>query len=243
MLRITADTHTHTVHSHGTGTVEDNVRAAIDRGLSCIAVSDHGMQHLCYNIKNMDDYLRDIDAVRKKYAGYIDVLTGIEMNLLSSDGDIDFPVKWAQYFDLRLMGYHKLVRYKTLSDKLHMLLFKTKGENAVTRNTAAYIHAMDRFKIDIITHPNYGLPVDLIALAKHAAKKGVALEINAKHPEFTTNELVACAKTGVKFSVGSDAHSPVRVGDFLPALKKAHAAGISAEQILYAENDACPQDK
>ncbi|MEG1991468.1 MAG: PHP domain-containing protein, partial [Christensenella sp.] len=68
MLRITADTHTHTVHSHGTGTVEDNVRAAIDRGLSCIAVSDHGMQHLCYNIKNMDDYLRDIDAVRKKYA-------------------------------------------------------------------------------------------------------------------------------------------------------------------------------
>lgn len=234
MLKIIADTHTHTVHSHGTGTVEDNVKAAIDQGLAQITISDHGTSHLCYNIKNVDDYLRDIDDIRKKYKGDIEVLAGVEMNLLSAGGDIDFPVQWAQYFDVRLMGYHKLVRYKTLSDKLHMLLIKTRGERSIERNTQAYFNAMDRFKIDIITHPNYGLPVDLLALAKRAAQKGVALEINAKHPEFTVEELAACAETGVKFSIGSDAHSPDRVGDFLPALKKAEAAGLCADQIINA---------
>lgn len=235
MLKIIADTHTHTVHSHGTGTVEDNVKAAIDRGLTQVTISDHGTAHLCYNIKDVDDYLRDIDEIRKKYQGYIEVLAGVEMNLLSADGDIDFPARHAQYFDRLLMGYHKLVRYKTLGDKLHMLLFKGHGERAVERNTQAYLNAMDRFRIDIIVHPNYGLPVDLLKLAEHAAKKGVAMEINAKHPEFTPAELAACAKTGVRFSVGSDAHSPDRVGDFLAALNKAEAAGLSAAQIINAE--------
>ena len=61
------------------------------------------------------------------------------------------------------------------------------------------------------------------------------MEINAKHPEFTAEELRACAETGVKFSIGSDAHSPGRVGNFLPALKKAEEAGITAGQIINAE--------
>ena len=34
------DLHTHTTYSHGKGSVEDNVRAAMNRGLSYIAISD-----------------------------------------------------------------------------------------------------------------------------------------------------------------------------------------------------------
>ena len=235
MLKIVADTHTHTVHSHGTGTVEDNVKAAIALGLRRITISDHGPLHMCYNIKDVEAYLRDIETVREAYKNDIEVLAGVEMNLLSSEGDVDFPEQWKDRFDVFLMGYHKLVRYKTLSDRFNMMLFKRSTEKAVERNTQAYLNAMDRYPIDIIVHPGYGLPVDLLRLAEYAAKKGVVLEINAKHPEFTPEELSACAKTGVKFSVGSDAHSPGRVGDFLPALKKAEAAGITAEQVINAE--------
>ncbi|CAK7018733.1 MAG: phosphatase YcdX [Desulfovibrio sp.] len=235
MLKIVADTHTHTVHSHGTGTVEDNVKAAIALGLRRITISDHGPLHMCYNIKDVEAYLRDIETVREAYKNDIEVLAGVEMNLLSSEGDVDFPEQWKDRFDVFLMGYHKLVRYKTLSDRFNMMLFKRSTEKAVERNTQAYLNAMDRYPIDIIVHPGYGLPVDLLKLAEYAAKKGVVMEINAKHPEFTPEELSACAKTGVKFSVGSDAHSPGRVGDFLPALKKAEAAGITAEQVINAE--------
>ena len=40
------DYHTHTVFSHGKGTIEDNVKAAIDAGLKAVAISDHGPGHL-----------------------------------------------------------------------------------------------------------------------------------------------------------------------------------------------------
>ncbi len=235
MLKIIADTHTHTVHSHGTGTVEDNIKAAVSLGLKRITISDHGPLHMCYNIRDVEAYLRDIEEMREKYAGKIEVLAGVEMNLLSSEGDVDFPEKWADRFDVFLMGYHKLVRYKTFADRLNMMLVKRGTEKAVARNTNAYRKALERYPIDIIVHPGYGLPVDLLSLAGYAAEKGAVMEINAKHPEFTAEELRACAETGVKFSIGSDAHSPGRVGDFLPALKKAEEAGITAGQIINAE--------
>ncbi len=47
---MTYDHHTHTVYSHGKGTIEDNVRAAA-KGLTSIAITDHGPGHLTYGIK------------------------------------------------------------------------------------------------------------------------------------------------------------------------------------------------
>ena len=35
------DYHTHTVYTHGHGTVEDNVKVAIKRGLKQIAITEH----------------------------------------------------------------------------------------------------------------------------------------------------------------------------------------------------------
>lgn len=234
--KIVADMHTHTVHSHGSGSVEDNVLAAIEKGLSRIVISDHGPSHACYNIKDVDAYLKDIDRIREKYKNDIEVLAGVEMNLLSLNGDIDPLYEYEKLFDIKLMGYHKLARYKTFSDRARMLLFKPKTEAVITRNTQAYINAMDRNKIDVITHIGYGLPVDFVKIAQHAAKKGVILEINAKHPEFSAEELKACAETGVLFSIGSDAHSPERIGYFEPALQKARAANIPAKQIINARS-------
>ena len=44
--RMIFDWHTHTVYSHGKGTIEDNVRIAHERGLREIAITDHGPGHL-----------------------------------------------------------------------------------------------------------------------------------------------------------------------------------------------------
>ena len=56
MIEIIADMHTHTVHSHGTGTVEDNVKAAISAGLQQIVISDHGP----VSYTHLDVYKRQI---------------------------------------------------------------------------------------------------------------------------------------------------------------------------------------
>ena len=49
--KMIADYHTHTIFSHGKGTIEDNVDWAIKKGLKEIAISDHGPGHLTYGVK------------------------------------------------------------------------------------------------------------------------------------------------------------------------------------------------
>ena len=66
---IFADLHTHTTYSHGKGSVEDNVRAAKFRGLSCLAVTDHGVRHPLVGVKRekFAAMRRDVSAAAEKY--------------------------------------------------------------------------------------------------------------------------------------------------------------------------------
>jgi len=234
MLNIVSDLHTHTVFSHGTGTVEDNVRAAMGAGLKRVAITDHGFDHMFYNIRDVDAYLKEIGRVRDIYKGSIEVLAGAEFNLVSLEGGIDMPKGYEKEFDIVLMGYHKLVKYRGAKSFLHFMTPMV-GDKAREKNTQAYINAMQRNKIDIITHPGYGIPIDKLAIARFAKECGTALEINAKHPEFTQEELCACAQAGVMFSIDSDAHSPQNVGRVGPAVARAEEAGLTAVQIINAE--------
>ncbi|MBD5560266.1 MAG: PHP domain-containing protein [Clostridia bacterium] len=232
MIDIAGDFHTHTVHSHGTGSVEDNVKAAIDRGLAAVAISDHGMAHPFYGIRSMEKYLRDIEDVRERYADQIRVYSGYEGNLQSLKGRVDLPEGWTDAIDFPFFGYHRMVRYPNPADFFHFMMPKSHSDSAVEKNTRAVSAALEKSPAMMVSHPGYGLPVDKTALARAAAASGKALEINAKHPEFTVEELRDAARAGAKFIIGSDAHSPGRVGDFRAAIEKAEQAGISPSQIL-----------
>ncbi len=50
-MKIIGDYHTHTIYSHGKGTIRENVEAAIERGLEEIAICDHGPGHIIYGAK------------------------------------------------------------------------------------------------------------------------------------------------------------------------------------------------
>jgi putative hydrolase len=236
MIEITSDLHTHTVHSHGKGSVEDNVRAAMAKGLEAIAISDHGFSHMCYRIRDIDSYLGDINSAKEKYAGRIKVMITVELNLVSLDGRLDMPECYRDRFDLTMFGYHKLSGYKGCRDFLYFMLPGSKRAKAIPTNTDAYIKAIERNRPSMISHLGYGLPVDKPAVCRAAARCGTAIEINAKHPDFTVDELVACAATGVLFVIGSDAHSTDRIGDFGPAVKMAELAGIQPCQIINARH-------
>ena len=47
-MEILADYHTHTVYSHGKGSIEDNVKVAISKGIKTIGISDHGYKNVAY---------------------------------------------------------------------------------------------------------------------------------------------------------------------------------------------------
>ena len=79
--RMLYDYHTHTIYSHGKGTVEDNVREAHEKGLSAIAITDHGPGHLTYgfDMKKVKEIRAEIGRLQEIYPD-VKILLGIEAN-------------------------------------------------------------------------------------------------------------------------------------------------------------------
>ncbi len=234
-MKITLDYHTHTQHSDGSGTVEENVLAAIRLGFTEIAVSDHSVRHAVNGVRDIERYLGDIGKAKAQYKGTIEVKAALECNLLNLDGELDVPKGYEKCFDLLLFGFHKAALYKGFVSALRFLLPKSDDLQSVERNTKAYLYAMQNNPVAVITHIGYGLPVDKLKISAEAAKRGVLLEINNKHPEFTVSELKACRETGVQFILGSDAHSPESVGCVEHAMRKVVEADIGADRIFNAK--------
>ena len=72
---ICADYHTHTVYSHGTGTVQENILAAIECGLSAIAIADHGPGQIAHGVKlsKLRRQIEEIAYLKEKYKHKIQV--------------------------------------------------------------------------------------------------------------------------------------------------------------------------
>ncbi len=229
-----ADYHTHTRYSHGKGSVEDNVLAAIAGGFRRVAITDHGPGHKFYGVRleKFESMRREIDAMNAKYAGRIEVLLGLELNLISLGGETDYPSGRAELFDFFLMGYHRGVFPR--SGLLSFTILKRAPE-AISRNTRAVCRALDRYPIDIVSHPGEYIPLDITLLAKAAVKSGAALEINASHPAITPEQIRLAKAEGALFALSSDAHTPGRVGDFGAAERLAAEAGLTEEDIVNAE--------
>lgn len=242
-MKIFADYHTHTIYSHGKGTIEDNVKAAIKLGLKEIAISDHGPGHIFFGLKKRDyqKIRHEIDKMNEKYP-QIRVLMGVEANLVGLDGTIDVPDELMKYLDILLMGYHTGVMPKDFSSGVNLF-----GKNALCnyiaslrpvirkQNTDSMIKAINKYKIDIITHPGAKVDIDTERLAKAAKLRGTALEINSGHGFMTVDYVKIAMREGCKFVINSDAHTPLRVGDFKTGIDIANKAGLTADYIINAE--------
>lgn len=110
-MEILGDYHTHTVFSHGHGSIEDNVKAAIKMGLKEIAITDHGFSHNSYGVRRMDvaKMLEEIAYLNAKYPN-IKVYAGLESNLLGLDGRVDILEEDYEWLDVLVCGYHKFTR-------------------------------------------------------------------------------------------------------------------------------------
>ncbi|HHV63104.1 MAG TPA: PHP domain-containing protein [Firmicutes bacterium] len=245
-----ADYHTHTIYSHGTGTVEDNVVAAIKAGLEEVAITDHGPGNIfnigVKGIEAFEDIRRDVEACNAKYPN-IKVLLGVEANITGLDGSLDVPDSILQGLDKVLAGHHLLVRGKTPRDTWGIV-----GRNVVVRlcprrlqhlcadlarrarvaNTDALVRAVTAHRVDIVTHPGLMVSIDTKELARACALAGTALEINVKHAMESLDFVMVAAGEGVKFALSSDAHRPEDVGRLEPALEIARRAGLGPDMIL-----------
>ena len=105
--RMVFDHHTHTVYSHGKGTIEDNVRVAALKGLKSIAITDHGPGHLAFGLRMRDvpKMRTEIEALKIKYPS-VEILLGVEANTVRRKPYLDVSPENGRQFDVVLAGYH-----------------------------------------------------------------------------------------------------------------------------------------
>lgn len=227
-MQILADYHTHTVYSHGKGTIEDNVKEAISKGIKTIGISDHSYKHMTYGVKIKDIYKmrEEVDKLNLKYSN-IDILLGMECNILDENGNIDINDEVSKLLDYVMAGYHFGSSPTSLKSMLnHCNNYVLKNEKSKEYNTKAIINAMRNNDIFIITHPGDKGDVYIEEIAKVAKDTDTRLEINSSHSYLNASQLKQIKHIGNKFIIGSDAHRPENVGNFELAMKNIREANL-----------------
>ena len=240
-MALSGDYHTHTKYSrrnHGKGTIEEQVKAAVEKGLAQVAITDHGFNQVLYGVRRSDmaKMREEINEAKERYP--IEVLQGVEANLISARGDIDVEPSDYEYLDVLLCGYHKLVKGKRKRDfffifkNLLSSVFHITSRRQRERNTNAYINAMKNYDIDVLTHLNHGCKVDVQKVAKVAKETNTYIELNGKRLGMSDKEIMIAYNEGVKFIIDSDAHSPKRVGDCHLGLQAMLRLGIPESAVV-----------
>lgn len=201
---ICGDLHMHTNATDGEAALGDMVQAAIQRGLSYIAITDHSQRVTMANGLNAKRLLNqwgEIDRLnetfRKEGHPAITVLKGIEVDILEKGG-LDLP-------DAVLMQADWVVA------SLHYGQHQSRD-----RITKRIIEAIENPAVSVIGHPTGRLinrrqayDVDMEAIIAAAAQTGTFLEINANpwRLDLNVQNALAAKKSGVKMVISTDAHS------------------------------------
>ncbi|MBQ7307599.1 MAG: PHP domain-containing protein [Clostridia bacterium] len=237
-MRILGDYHTHTIYSknnHGKSTIKENVEVAKKLGLKEIAITDHGYSHLFYGVekKETDKIIKEI---QEETSQEVRVLYGIEANILNFNGDTDIDVEKTKKMDLVLMGYHSMARKHFFNGFFfHYLNYLAKFFGTPkwlkNKNTKAYLKAIEKYDIDVITHINTGVKVNIVEIAKKCKENNVYVELNGKRLNISRKDLKELIELKCKFLINSDAHNCNKVGYFNKPLNYAIINQIPRELI------------
>ena len=237
-MSITGDYHTHTKYSHGSGFIEDNVLAAVQKNLKEVGIADHGLSHVMYGVrrKNIKKMRAETDELSARHN--LKIYLGIESNINGAGGHIDISGKYRSDFDIILAGFHKFAMAHKFRDlfslfysSTHQTFFRRPTRNMLIRNTNAVVRAIIDNPVAILTHINYALAVDVKQVAQACADHGTLLELNGKRINLTPDQVGDILATPVQLIVSSDAHSPEKVGDFGKPLSFIYQNKIPLERI------------
>lgn len=233
-MELYGDYHTHTVYSHGKGSIEDSVLRAAELGLREIAVTDHGFNHIAYGVRRRElpDMRRQIDELKIKYPS-VKVYLGVEANILGRDGKTDVKPSDKPNLDIIVCGYHKFIRCG-ISAAFNYFLpnnLGLHGKKTMVANTDAYVAAMANNDIDILSHPGNFCVCDIKEVARACKLYKTYFELNGKRIFLTDRELEIAAAEDCEFIIDSDAHKPGSVGNVEATLDRIKRLGIPTAKI------------
>ena len=200
------DVHTHTIASgHAYNSMMEMAKAGFDKGLKLLGITEHApmMPGTCHSL-----YFHNLKVVPRTMCG-IEVMLGVELNILDYDGHIDLDTRVLKQLDLKIASLHSVC-----------IQPGTRKEN-----TQAVLGAIHNPLVDIIGHPDDGrYEVDYEALVQGAKEYGKILEVNnhslvptsfrQNARENDVKMLKFCMKYQVPVVMDSDAHFDTHIAEF-----------------------------
>ncbi len=218
---LTADYHIHSDYSDGHDDMATIIRRAHALGLQTIAITEHGPTNPSYSLAKARRQRQEID--RLKQTAPLQVLFGNEHDLISADGQLDVDEKDWELFDLHLAGFHQFSQSATMSlwwqwYLPNILPFARGKAGVIQRNTQAVLACLRRYKVDILTHLNHRMIVDMDTVAKACAEVGTLIELNVKHLDAIAPCMDSLARSGVQLVIDTDAHRAADIGEAQEAI-------------------------
>ncbi|HHL40439.1 MAG TPA: PHP domain-containing protein [Deltaproteobacteria bacterium] len=202
-----SDIHCHTVFSDGAATVDEMVAAAVDIGLRSIAVTDHVRRDTPW----LDDYLEEIESLKERYDGTIEVLSGFETKVVDFDGLLDVEERRLEEVDVVLGSIHSIpsaggfLTDRETADRGYVLSCWLHAFRGLVRNDAVHV----------IAHPAQELAALGIDLDEEMedevvdmiVRENKIVEVSLRHRVPGARFFAKLLDRGVPMAVGSDAHS------------------------------------
>ncbi|MBI2374331.1 MAG: hypothetical protein HYV07_10090 [Deltaproteobacteria bacterium] len=219
--------HNHTVASDGIGTLEQMRDAAIARGLTYLAITDHSQTAAYAGGLTPEKLLEQrarIDALNSGAKGSSCwLLRGVESDILAT-GALDYSSTELSGLDVVVASVHDRA---------------AQGREAMTERL---VTAASNPFTDVVGHPTGRLLLgarrpadfDLDRFLDSCARNGTAVELNAspQRLDLEADALARAKERGVMVSIGADAHSPEALDHLELGIYVARRAGLSPEDVL-----------
>jgi DNA polymerase (family X) len=216
--------HVHTDYSDGSGTIEEMVAGARDRGYRYLGISDHSQSAFYANgLKEprIRQQWAEIEAVQTRYPE-IHIFKGIEADILP-DGTMDYPDDLLSQFDFVIASVHS--RFNLSQEDQTRRVCRALANPYVTMLG----HPTGRL---LLSRPGYRL--NMTQVLETARTHGKVMEINGSRHRLDLDwrDIRVGKALGLKFSLNPDAHAVDELDNIRLAVNVAQKGGLVEEDIV-----------
>ncbi len=221
---LRGDLHMHTTATDGNASLREMADAAIARGLSYIAITDHSQRVSMaggLDPQRLRAQWKEIDAIRDEYAGRLIILKGIECDILERGG-MDLPDDCLAEADWVLASIHYGQRQPR------------------EQITERMLGAVENPHVDCVAHPTGRLinrrpayDIDMEAVFAAVVSHGKMMELNANPARLDLHDVhcAAARKHGIPIVISTDAHAVEGLDVMRYGVLQARRGGLTAEQV------------